>query len=413
MKETEFVTRIRAAGGRIFLVGGWVRDLLRKAEAHDKDYMVSGITEQRFCTLFPDAVKVGRSFPVYLAAIDGRQAEVAFARKERKTGSGYGGFAVEYDPSVTVEEDLYRRDTTMNALAMELPEQTLIDLYGGAKDIKDRRIRAVSQHFRDDPVRALRAARQAAEFGFVIDADTYQLMNSCQEELAAEPSERLLAELQRALQAPRPSVFFRCLLRAGLLKETFPELFALIGKTQPADFHPEGDAFEHTMLAVDMVAASTDSVLARFCGLVHDLGKGMTPKEMEPHHYGHEARGLAALNAWNCRMTLPRTWLQAGLFIIREHMRAPRLGKAAKITDLLLAVDKSGLSWPEFCAVIRADHHSLPAYLTAGEKIVAQMKEVRGKDAPAGLVGRQIGEWIRQKQISVYRNFVIESDSFD
>lgn len=413
MKEAEFAARIRAAGGRVFIVGGWVRDQLRKAKAHDKDYMVSGITEQRFCELLPEAEKVGRSFPVYLVTIDGRKTEVAFARKERKNGRGYCGFVVEYDPSVTVEEDLYRRDTTMNTLAMELPGRTLIDLYGGTEDIKAKKIRAVSHHFCEDPVRALRAARQAAEFGFTIEEDTYSLMAACREELAAEPSERLLSELRRALQAPRPSVFFRCLLQAELLKETFPEIFALIGKTQPAAFHPEGDAFEHTMLVVDTVAAATDSVLARFCGLVHDLGKGTTPKEMEPHHYGHEQRGLAILNAWNRRMTLPREWLQAGLFIIREHMRAPRLGKEAKIVDLLMAVEKSCLSWSEFCAVIQADHHSLPVYLSKGERIVARMQEVNGKEAPAGLAGRQIGEWIRSQQISVYRNILIESDCFD
>ena len=413
MKEIEFVTKIRSAGGRVFIVGGWVRDFLRECEAHDKDYMVTGLAEAQFCKLLSDAVKAGKSFPVYLVTIDGRKTEVAFARKERKTGSGYRGFAVEFDPSVTAEEDLYRRDTTMNALAMELPERTLIDLYGGAKDIKEKRIRAVSRHFCEDPVRALRAARQAAELGFAIDENTYRLMASCREELAAEPSERLFSELRRALQAPQPSVFFRSLLRANLLKETFPELFALIGKTQPAAFHPEGDAFEHTMLAVDTVAAATDSVIARFCGLVHDLGKGTTPKAMEPHHYGHEERGLAVLKQWNRRMTLPREWLQAGLFIIREHMRAPRLGKAAKIADLLLAVDKSCLSWPEFCAVIQADHHSLPVYLSAGEKIAARMQEVSGKDAPSSLSGRQIGDWIRRKQISVYRSIVIESDSFD
>lgn len=413
MKEVEFAAKIRSAGGRIFIVGGWVRDLLRKAKAHDKDYMVSGVTEQQFCKLFPDAVKVGRSFPVYLATIDGKKAEVAFARKERKTGSGYCGFSVYCDPSVTVEEDLYRRDTTMNTLAMELPERTLIDLYGGAEDIKKKKIRAVSPHFCDDPIRALRAARQAAEFGFTIEEDTYSFMAFCREELAAEPAERLLAEIRRALQAPRPSVFFRCLLRAGLLKETFPELFALLGKTQPTAFHPEGDAFEHTMQVVDEVAASTQSIKARFCGLVHDLGKGTTPKEMEPHHYGHEKRGLAVLKKWNDRMTLPREWMQAGLFMIREHMRAPRLGKDAKIADLLLAVDKSCLSWPEFCAVIRADHHSLPPYLSAGEKIAARMQEVKGKNAPAGLAGRQIGEWIRSQQISVYRSFAIASNSLD
>lgn len=412
MEEVEFVARIRSAGGRVFIVGGWVRDLLRGTKAHDKDYMVLGVTEQRFCELFPNAVRVGRTFPVYLVTIDGHKAEVAFARKERKIGIGYCGFAVNCDSSVSLEEDLYRRDTTMNALAMEMPSRTLIDLYGGTEDIKARRIRAVSSHFCEDPVRALRAARQAAEFDFTIDDDTYRLMSACREELAGEPTERLLTELRRALQSPHPSVFFRCLQQAGLLEETFPELFALIGKKQLAALHPEGDAFEHTMLVLDTVAANSDSVIARFCGLVHDLGKGTTPKEMEPHHYGHEKRGIDILKKWNHRMTLPREWLQAGLFIIHEHMRAPRLGKAAKIVDLLLSVDKSCLDWSEFCAIIYADHRSLPVYLSEGKRIVSQMQEVRGENAPADLAGPQIKEWIRKEKISVYRSLAIKSDPF-
>ena len=413
MKEEEFARRLRAAGARVFVVGGWVRDYVRGVTPHDKDYMVSGITEQQFTALLPEAVKVGRSFPVYLVTIDGQRSEVAFARKERKTGSGYNGFSVDYNPEVTVEEDLYRRDTTMNSLAMELPQGEIIDLYGGIADIRQQRIRAISEHFCEDPVRALRAARQAAEFGFAISDDTYALMAACQEELGAEPAERLLAELRRALQAPKPSVYFRSLARAGLLAVVFPELAALIGKTQPVAFHPEGDAFAHTMLVVDTVAAETDSLLARFAGLVHDLGKGQTPKEMEPHHYGHEERGLAILKAWNARMTLPREWLQGGLFVIAQHMRAPRIGKAAKIVDLLLAVDKSCLSWPEFNAVIRADHRSLPWYLEQAPAIVRQLKRVSGRDCPAGMTGPQVGVWVRNQQVKVYRNLLIDSDCAD
>lgn len=166
------------------------------------------------------------------------------------------------------------------------------------------------------------------------------------------------------------------------------------------------------MLVLDTVAAKSDSVIARFCGLVHDLGKGTTPKKMEPHHYGHEKRGIDILKKWNHRMTLPREWLQAGLFIIREHMRAPRLGKAAKIVDLLLSVDKSCLDWSEFCAIIYADHHSLPVYLSEGKRIVSQMQKVRGENAPADLAGPQIKEWIRKEKISVYRSLAIKSDPF-
>lgn len=153
---------------------------------------------------------MGRSFPVYLVYIDGKEREVAFARREYKAGSGYRGFVVESDPSVTVEEDLFRRDTTMNSLAIELPFGRCLDYYGGRKDIRAGRIRAVSAHFCEDPVRALRAARQAAAFQFSITEETIAFMRSCRDELAQEPQERLLGELKRALQTEKPSVFLKC-----------------------------------------------------------------------------------------------------------------------------------------------------------------------------------------------------------
>ena len=198
MTEEAFAKVLRAHGARVFIVGGWVRDALRHVRPHDKDYMVSGIAEADFQQLFPDAQKVGHGFPVYLVSIDGCLSEVAFARKERKEGQGYRGFRVSYDPSVTVEEDLYRRDTTMNSMALELPAKTLIDPYHGARDVEKGIIRAVSPHFMEDPVRALRAARQAAEFGFSIAEQTSRYMPACREELQGEPQERIVAELRRA-----------------------------------------------------------------------------------------------------------------------------------------------------------------------------------------------------------------------
>ena len=170
--ETEFVAKLRGAGARVFLADGFVRDELRGVAAADKDYVVSGIAEDEFRALFPDAPRVGRSFPVYLVPIDGSSCEVAFARRERKTGAGYRGFDVAFSPEVTIEEDLYRRDTTMNSMALELPDGKLLDLYGGREDIAEHRVRAVSKHFTEDPVRALRAARQAALFEFSITDET-------------------------------------------------------------------------------------------------------------------------------------------------------------------------------------------------------------------------------------------------
>ena len=172
MTEADFVRRLCDAGARIFRVGGCVRDHFRGARAKDVDYAVTGIAEERFHALFPHAEKIGKAFPVYHVRVDGVRREVAFARRERKTGAGYRGFDVAFDPTVTIEEDLYRRDTRMNAMALELPSGDLHDPYGGRSDIAAGMIRAVSQHFMDDPVRALRAARQAAAFGFRVEEET-------------------------------------------------------------------------------------------------------------------------------------------------------------------------------------------------------------------------------------------------
>lgn len=408
MKEIEFVTTVRAAGARVFIVGGWVRDFLRQVPAHDKDYMVAGIDEETFQQCFPHAPRVGKAFPVYLVDIDGHHAEVAFARKEEKQGEGYRGFAVEYGKDVTLEEDLYRRDTTINSLAMELPGGEIFDLYGGKKDIEQGIIRPVSHHFAEDPVRALRAARQAAEFGFRLSAEARAAMTACREELAKEPTERLLQELKRALQTEKPSVFFRALQETGLLEITFPELAALIGKIQPEAFHPEGDAFEHTMLVVDKVAAETDELLARFCGLVHDLGKGLTPADMLPHHYGHEKKGVAVLHSWNRRMTLPKRWVQAAKFVMEQHMRAARLTKPGKIVELLLKAAAVPLSVEGFLAVIRADHQGLPPYLAEAPAIIARLLQVDGCQAPNHLKGPEIGIWVRNQQIKVFREYFKE-----
>lgn len=403
MTEEAFAELLRANGARVFIVGGWVRDALRHVRPHDKDYMVSGIAEADFQQLFPAAQKVGHGFPVYLVSIDGVLSEVAFARKEKKEGRGYRGFRVSYDPSVTVEEDLYRRDTTMNSMALELPGKQLIDPYHGAQDVADKVIRAVSHHFTEDPVRALRAARQAAEFGFSITEETIRYMNACRAELQHEPQERIVAELRRALQSPRPSVFFRALEQADILAVTFPELSLLIGKTQPPEYHPEGDAWQHTMQVVDRAAQRTPNVAARFAALVHDIGKGTTPKEMEPHHYGHELRGLEQLASWNRRVTLPKDWLRAGRFLIEQHMRAPLLERPGKIAALLLLVDKQRpvLSLADFNAVIEADHQSLPDYLVHGGALLAAMHGVSGKDAPSGLAGRAVGQWLAERQTAV------------
>ena len=405
MREADFVELINSIGGKIYLVGGAVRDKFRGVAAHDRDYCVVGITEADFKRILPNAFKIGKAFPVYKVEIDDTFCEVAFARRERKVGKGYRGFDAAYDPTVTIEDDLYRRDTTINAIAVELPSGRFIDPWGGIEDIANKKIRLVSKHFVDDPVRALRAARQSAQFQFNITDDTLLAMHQCGEELAQEPSERVFNELHLALQTDKPSTFFRSLDRAGLLELIFPELHQMIGKIQPTEFHPEGDAFEHTMNIVDDVAKVTNNPIVRFAALVHDLGKGTTPQSMLPHHYGHDVRGLEVLNEWNRRMTIPRDWLKAAKFVIKHHMHAPLYKKPGKIVDLILKIPSSGLSHRDFNDIISADHGSLPYYLAHAEEIYKKLLKVNGKDCPEGLKGEQIGQWIRAERIKFILDF--------
>ncbi len=403
MTEKDFVHKINLIGGKAYLVGGAVRDKFRGVEAHDKDYCVTGINESDFRTMFK-AFKSGNSFPVYRIEIDGKMCEVSFARREKKISSGYRGFETIFEPNVTIEDDLYRRDTTINAIAIELSTGKIIDPYNGVEDIANKKIRAVSSHFVEDPVRALRAARQSAQFNFEITDDTIIAMNKCGEELRLEPGERIFNELNLALQTDKPSIFFRNLERAKLLEIIFPEFHQLIGKIQPKEFHPEGDAFEHTMNILDNVAKVNTKPLVRFAALVHDIGKGTTPLDMLPHHYEHDVRGLIVLDKMNQRMTLPRDWLKAAKFIIKQHMHAPLYKKPGKIVDLIMKIPLTKLTFDDFNDIIYADHNGLPGYLKNAEKIYFELLKVDGKNCPENFCGKQIGQWIRAERIRTYLN---------
>lgn len=409
MTEKEFSTRIAAAGGTAYIVGGWVRDWLRGKAPHDKDYVVVGISKDNFINIFRDAKLIGNSFPVFLLEIHGVKCEVAFARRETKNGTGYRGFDIS-SAGVTIEEDLYRRDTTVNSMAVNLLTGELVDPYGGKKDIEKHLLRPVSEHFSEDPVRALRAARQGAQLDYLVSDELIAAMQQCKEELKLEPAERIFGELKKALTAPKPSNFFRILQRAGLLNDLFPEIYALIGKSQPLEFHPEGDAFEHTMNLTDKVAAMTDNPVVVFCGLVHDIGKGVTPREMLPHHYDHEKTGLQVLAEWNRRAKFPRAWVRSAALVIEEHMRAPLLKKAGKITELILLLDKmKKYILPEdFCKIIMADHGSLPIYLEKYHDLKNKIMEVNGAMVPDNLSGNQIGEWIAHRRANICAKWLKE-----
>lgn len=399
MREYDFVQKIHDAGGKAYIAGGWPRDRIRGVCAQDKDYVISGLTEDTFCMLFPGALKSGKSFPVFRLRIDGIHSDVALARSETKIGRGYRGFAVRFTPDTTIRDDLFRRDTTINSMAVSLQTGALIDPYGGERDIAGGIIRATSNHFTDDPVRALRAARHAAQFGFRIEAGTLAMMRGCHEELACEPKERLMKELARALGAVRPSVFFYALLKAGILDATYPPIFALVGKEQRETFHPEGDAFTHTMMALDKAASLTNRTEVRFAVLAHDIGKGTTPDELLPHHFGHEKRGLEALAAWNREMTLPKTWLACASFAVKEHMRACTITKIGKIVDLILRLSRNPLGFDGFAALMLADGGVLPPYLENYERFLEAIRSIDGKKSPPELCGRQIGAWLWEQQV--------------
>ena len=394
MTEIEFASKVHELGGVAYLVGGAVRDKFRGVEAHDRDYCVTGVDENIFIAAFPNATKFGKSFPVYSVEIDRKFCEVAFARTEKKVGTGYRGFKILFAPSVTIEQDLFRRDTTINAMAIELLSGKLVDPFGGREDVLNKKIRAVSEHFTDDPVRALRAARQAAQLNFEICAETIEAMKLCGEELSYEPTERIFDELETALKTDKPSIFFRSLERADLLEITFPEIFNLRGKIQPTIFHPEGDAYEHTLKILDDVSKVNPKPMVRFAALMHDIGKGTTPPEMLPHHYKHEQRGLEVLKQMNRRMTLPNEWKKSAAFVIREHMRAPRLEKPGKIVDLLLRLNGLKLSVKDFCDIINIDNHGLPPYLEHAQEIIDELLKIGGKNAPPELKGSEVGQWI-------------------
>lgn len=399
MDEREFSESITSMGGSAFAVGGWVRDMLLQRAASDKDYVVSGVAQEAFAAGFPSARLVGSSFPVYLLEIGGQKCEVAFARRERKVGRGYRGFAATFDESVTIEEDLYRRDLTINSMAVRLATGELIDPYGGEADIRGGLIRATSHHFSEDPVRALRAARQSAQLGFAVEPRTIELMRCCGGELCDEPRERVFLELEKAMSSLRPSLFFRALHSAGLLQIIFPWLFNLIGKEPPPQYHPEGDAFEHSLEMVDKVAAVTERPEVRFAALAHDLGKG-APRadESSMNYYLHDKAGVTILDEMDRGLGLPRLWKQCAQIVVEEHMRARMISKPAKIRELLTAVARNPIGLSGFCVVIEADRGFLPEFLADHEAYMAAIAAVQKLAIPEELEGAAVGNWRRHME---------------
>ena len=292
MEIKKIAKLIEQNGGRLYLVGGAVRDSLLKRPVYDEDYCVVGIDKNKFVKLFPNAIPRGKSFEVF----DIEGCEFALARTEKKIGKGHKNFEIITNENITIEEDLKRRDLTINAIAKDILTNEIIDPFNGIDDIKNRTIKAIGKSFLEDPLRAYRAARFACELNFEVHENTLKLMNNLKEELDTLSKERVFVEFRKALSSNKPSIFFNVLKKADILDVHFKEIYDLIGSMQPIEYHPEGDSYNHTMIAVDNSTSLTDNLLIRYASLVHDLGKGLTPKEMYPHHHGHAEKGVEPVN---------------------------------------------------------------------------------------------------------------------
>jgi tRNA nucleotidyltransferase (CCA-adding enzyme) len=388
LREEDFSRAVERAGGAAYIAGGFVRDLMRGAAPHDRDYVVTGVCAEKFEKVFPGAKRVGRGFPVYRLQIGESRCDVAMARSEAKTGPGYRGFEVSSCESTTILDDLARRDTTINSMAKSLSSGEIIDPFGGARDIERRLIRATSDHFRDDPVRALRAARQSAQFGYRIEPGTAGLMSECRRELAGEPQERLARELMLALETERPSLFFRSLLKAGLMDAAYPWLFSVVGAR----------AFERTMERLDRACALTRRPEVRYAVLVLDIGRGLDLKEERLHRHSDEKSGFCALEEWNRVMTLPNAWVACASFAISERGIC-ETKDPGEIVDFLARLRRHPIGIDGMRSVALADSGRLPEFLAYAASYCEAMDETSGDDIPECLMGPARGEWLRGKRI--------------
>ncbi len=304
---------------QVYLVGGAVRDEQLGLPVTERDWCVVGAT--------PEAMQaagyrqVGRDFPVFLHPETGE--EYALARTERKTAPGYHGFAFRASPDVTIEDDLGRRDLTINAMAKDARGR-LVDPYGGLRDLEERRLKHVSDAFREDPVRVLRAARFAARFhdlGFAIAEETMLMMSAMvgDGEVDALVPDRVWKETELALACASPQVYFEVLRECGALAVVFPEIDALFGVPQPPQWHPEIDCGVHALLVLQQAARLGVSVDVRFAALVHDLGKATTPAKLLPSHPGHEKRSVAIIDELARRLPVPAAYRELAKLVAEFH----------------------------------------------------------------------------------------------
>jgi tRNA nucleotidyltransferase (CCA-adding enzyme) len=328
----------------VYTVGGAVRDALLGIAVKDHDYVVVGSTVEEMLSL--GYKPVGKDFPVFLHPKT--HDEYALARTERKTGKGYKGFAVHASTDVTLEEDLARRDFTMNAIAKS-SEGQLVDPHQGQLDIQNKTIRHVSEAFVEDPVRILRAARFSARFAdFTIAPETILLMQKmvADGEVDALVSERVWQELSKGLMEMQPSRMFDVLRSCGALERILPELDCLWGVPQPAKHHPEVDTGVHVMMAIDYAAKQNFSLPVRLATLLHDLGKGTTPKDILPRHIGHDERGAKLVKEVSKRLRIPNDCAQLAYMVAKFHIKEHQVMQMKPSTLLIFLIELDAIRQP-------------------------------------------------------------------
>ena len=401
---------------RTYLVGGAVRDRLLGRPAGDRDWVVVGSTPAAMVEA--GYRPVGKDFPVFLHPQT--REEHALARTERKTAPGYTGFVFHAEPTVTLEQDLERRDFTINAIA-QAEDGSLVDPFGGVRDIEAKVLRHVSPAFAEDPVRILRAARFLARFaplGFTIAPETLELMRGmvAAGEVDHLVPERVWQELKKALEMPQPSAAIALLHDCGALAKLLPEVDALYGVPQRPEYHPEVDTGIHTQMVLDMAARlAPGDALVGFCALTHDLGKALTPAAELPKHVGHEHSGLRPLRAVCARYKVPAEFAAVAEIVCREHLNVHRLAELRPETlhDLIARCD--GFRKPErmrqLALACEADKRGRLG-LTEAEyptgplllKLHAAAAAVSAGHAVAtGLEGPAIGEWLRKARIEAIK----------
>jgi tRNA nucleotidyltransferase (CCA-adding enzyme) len=414
------------AGMKIYEVGGAVRDALLGLPVVERDWVVVGASASELEA--QGFRRVGKDFPVFLHPRSGE--EYALARTERKTGPGYTGFAFDAAPTVTLEDDLKRRDLTINAIARG-EDGAIVDPWSGRADLAARVLRHVSPAFREDPLRVLRVARFAARFaplGFTIADGTLELMKEivAAGEMEALRPERVWQETVKALSTERPDVFVETLRACGALARIFPEVDALFGVPQPAQWHPEIDTGVHTLMALRMATQLSRSEAVRFAVLVHDLGKAATPETLLPRHYGHEQRSEELLEQLCARLPVPNRFRELALLVARHHGTVHKAAELKPQTVLKLITAADGLRQPErfdeMLVACEADARGRKGLENRGypqaDRLRAALRAAKAVDAAKvkaerGLDGEALGRALHDERLAAIKGVLRVSASVD